>query len=223
MNSGRISYYPAFINLAGKSCVVVGGGEVALRKANALLEREAEVTVISPEVCPELTALANEGRIRISPRRYRSGDLDGAFLVISATDNRQTNGQVAGDAATRNVLVNVVDDAALSSFIVPSSFKRGDVVVAVSTSGRGPALARKIRTKLEAEFGEEYDDLARLVDEVRSDLKRRGTSADAEAWQTALDVDSLLGLLRQGKTAEARNLLVKNLKGVQFLRKGMHK
>lgn len=190
---------------------MVGGGQVALRKVKAFLEHGANVEVISPDFCAELSKMAAKGAIRLVRRQYRLGDLTGALIAVAATDNPRTNLRVAKEASTSAVLVNVVDDAENSDFIVPSCLKRGDVCVAVSTGGRSPALARKIRENLEGEFGEEYASLLRLVDEVRSEIKTQGIKIEGDGWQDALDIDLLLDLLRKGEAEKARAVLLHNL------------
>ena len=135
-------YYPIFLNIRGKRCVVVGGGPVALRKVNILLEHEANVEVISPELCPELSQLAKSRAIQVLQRNYNGGDLQGVFIAIAATDDGEINNKVAEEARAKGVLVNVVDDLEHSDFIVPSQFRRGDIAIAVSTAGKSPALAR---------------------------------------------------------------------------------
>ncbi len=191
---------------------MVGGGQVALRKVRAFLEHGANVEVISRELCAELNRLAESGAIRAIRRQYRLGDLTGALIAVAATDNRRTNLRVAKEASTSAVLVNVVDDAESSDFIVPSCLRRGDVAVAVSTGGKSPALARKIREKLEGVFGEEYASLLRLVDEVRSEMKRQGITVDGDGWHSALDLDLIIDLLKQGEKEKARTALRNNLK-----------
>lgn len=206
------AYYPVSLNIKGRKCVVVGGGEVALRKVRALLEHGARVTVISPELGPELVQLAEHGEIAALNREYRAGDLKGSFVAIAATDDSDTNRQIVREANNKAVLVNVVDDAENSDFIVPSCLRRGDVTIAVATAGRSPALARKIRTRLEKDFGEEYAVLALLIDEVRTGLKRRGITVGGDGWQAALDLDELTELLRKGEREKARVLIMSRLK-----------
>lgn len=207
----KASYYPVFLKISGRRCVVVGGGQVALRKVKALLEHGAKVDVISPELCTELERLAKGGEIRAVRRNYRAGDLANALIAIAATDNRRTNLGVSREARKAATLVNVVDDADASDFIVPSCLRRGEVVVAVSTGGKSPALARKIRTGLEECFGAEYAVLVSLVEEVRAEVKQRGIDVDAEDWQKALDLDVLTGLLKKGDGEKARAALLTSL------------
>ena len=205
-------YYPIFLNISGKRCVVVGGGQVSLRKVKALLEHRASVEVISPDACPELNKLAEDGEISVLPRSYRAGDIEDAFIVIAATSDRDTNLEVAQEAQRKAVLVNVVDDQGNSDFIAPSYVRRGDITIAVSTAGRSPALARKIRTRLEKDFGDEYASLARLIGEVRAEIKRQGIRVNGDGWQEALDLDLLIKLLKEGDKEKAKTVLVSGLR-----------
>jgi len=207
-----ITYCPIFLNLRGKHCVVVGAGEVALRKIRMLLECSAKVTVISPTVHTHVSQLAKAGFVVLRRRSYRTGDLKDAAVVISATNRRSINQAVADEARRRRILINVVDDPGHSDFIVPSFFRRGGLTIAVSTSGMSPALARKIRTKLEADFGAEYVLLLTLAEEVRSELKKKKVKVSAQAWQKALDLDGLIDLVRSRRMDEAKTLLLLRLK-----------
>jgi precorrin-2 dehydrogenase / sirohydrochlorin ferrochelatase len=196
-------YYPIFLQVSGKRCVVVGGGQVAARKVISLLENQAQVEVISPEICPELNRLGQEGKVQLTPRPYQQGDLAGALVVIAATDDQEVNTRISKEAQELGVLVNVVDDAKKSNFIVPACLHRGDLNIAISTSGRSPALARRLRRKLEEEIGEEYTFLALIVSEVREELKRRGIKVSRNAWQKALDLDKLIELIKRGEIGAA--------------------
>ena len=204
-------YYPIFLDLSGRKCVVVGGGPVALRKAKALMEHGGNVQVISPDLCPELARMVEKGTIQVTQKGYESGGLEGAFIVIAATDDKEINSRVAREAGERGVLVNVVDDPKHSDFIVPSYLRRGPLTIAISTAGRSPALARKIRTLLEEEIGAEYASLALMIGEVRSELRERGIIVDGDSWQEAIDLDLLKGMLRAGQNKEAKATLLGNI------------
>ncbi len=206
------AYYPISLNINGRRCIVVGGGEVALRKVGTLLKHGASVKVISPDLCPELNQLAKDGQIGVLQRSYQVGDLHSAFLAIIATSDRQTNIDAVKESRNSGVLVNVVDDAENSDFIVPSYMRRGDITIAVSTGGRSPALARKIRTRLEKDFGGEYASLALLIDEVRTEVKQQGIKVNGNIWQEALDLDLMIDLLKEGDSEKARAILLSNLK-----------
>jgi siroheme synthase-like protein len=200
------------MDISERMCVVIGGGEVALRKVKALLECHAKVNVVSPEICNDLDQLGRDGDVTIYRRRYQAGDLNGAVLAIAATDDRDTNQAVSEEARERSIAVNVVDVPASSDFIFPSYFSRGDITIAVSTAGSSPALARKIRTQLEKQVGEEYAVLTRVANDVRKKIKQSGYTVDAERWQSALDLESLLGLIRLGDEDKAAELLFDRLK-----------
>jgi len=210
-----LAYYPIFLKISRKKCVVVGGGRVALRKVRALLEYGANVEVISPDPCPELNKLGETGEIKVLRRRYQAGDLQGALIAIAATDNSALNQQVIKEAKGKAVLVNVVDDLENSDFIVPSYVRRGALTIAVSTAGRSPALARKIRTKLEKELGDEYASLVRLIGEVRAEVRRQGIKVTGDDWQEALDLDLMIDLLKRGDDQKAKAVLLDNLKARQ--------
>jgi siroheme synthase-like protein len=207
-------YYPILLNVQGRKCLVVGGGKVALRKVKALLEHGATVEVVSPVLCPELNQLAVDEAIRAIKRDYKLEDLQHAFITIAATDYAKTNERVAAEARRGGILTNLVDDPKNSDFIVPSYFERGDVIITVSTSGRSPALARKIRSELEKNFKAEYEQLAIIADKVRSKLKQQGITVSSDAWQQVLSLNSLIELLRQGKNQEAEEIMLTRLKAL---------
>ncbi len=205
-------YYPIMLNLRGKKCVVVGGGTVALRKVKMLLDCGADITVISPKPHLGMTKLSEKKAIRLIHRNYKVGDLMGTTLAVASTDVREINRTVAHEAKRLGILVNVVDDPRLSSFILPSFFRRGNLTIAVSSAGTSPALARKIRSNLEKSLGKEYATLLSLISEVRSSLKKRGCVVDGEAWQEVLDLKSLIRLIQKGQGKKAKILLLNKLK-----------
>ncbi len=157
-------YYPIFLNIQDKKCVVVGGGNVAWRKVCSLKEAGAKVVVVSPDFCPELEKEAGIERIQ---QKYDAGHLKGASLVVASTDDGEVNKKVYYDAIESGILVNVVDKPEFCSFIVPASVMRGDLCISISTGGASPALARNIREYLERQFGEEYDEFTKLLSEMR--------------------------------------------------------
>jgi precorrin-2 dehydrogenase/sirohydrochlorin ferrochelatase len=210
-NSTPPVYYPIFLNLRGKKCVVIGGGHVALRKVKMLLEAGANVFVISRTSHPEITKLSKRKAIHLIQRDYKAGDLKNAVITLACTDVKEVNRKVALEAKKADVMANVADDPERSDFITPSFFKRGNLIVAVSTAGVSPALARKIRTKLEKTFGKEYASLLSLIGEVRSTLKEKGYPVSTETWQEALDLDSLIRLLQSGHRKKAKAILLTKL------------
>jgi len=209
------SYYPIYLNVSDRKCIVIGGGEIALRKVQILLEYGAEVDVISPELAPELIKLAQDNQISTFTREYKDGDLKKAFVAIAATDSDEINRQVAAEARRRSILINVVDDAKYSDFIVPSVMRRGDITITVSTSGKSPALARKLRMQIEDEIGDEYIALTELIAEVRSQIIKEGIKVSGDSWQEALDLPALLKLLTEGGKEKARQYLLTRLKSKQ--------
>lgn len=197
-------FYPVNLQIAGKPCVVIGGGAVAERKVNALLKAEAVVTVISPQMTVALSRLAQMQHIKHVDRPYRQGDLAGFFLVICATDHRSVNRAAALEADERGLLLNVVDDPDLGNFSVPAQVTRGDLLLTVSTAGKSPALAKLLRQDLAARYGDEYGLYLELVAKIRAELKNvLATSKDREQfWRESIDEEVII-LLRQGKINEA--------------------
>jgi siroheme synthase-like protein len=162
-------WYPTFLDLEGKSCLVVGGGPVALEKARGLLECGARVTVVAPRIEGDLLDLP----VGIVEGGYRSSDLDGRFLVIAATDDEELNRRVSADAAERDLLCNVADRGELCSFILPAVHRQGPITVAVSTGGASPALAQRIRDRVAELVGPEHADLARRLRDLRPAARER--------------------------------------------------
>jgi precorrin-2 dehydrogenase/sirohydrochlorin ferrochelatase len=172
-------YYPLFLDLTGRLVVVVGGGRVAERKVRQLLACGARVTVISPTATPRLRTWHRRDAIRWRPRRYKRCDLQQAWLVVSASDDAAVNRRVARDAVRCRTLANVVDDASVSTAIAPAWFRRGALVVAFSTGGASPALARQLRLRLSREIGRDYSAYVKLLAHVRGEIRRRVKDAGA--------------------------------------------
>jgi precorrin-2 dehydrogenase / sirohydrochlorin ferrochelatase len=196
-------YFPVFLDLKEKRCIVVGGGAVAERKVKNLLKAGARVKVISPELTAPLSRLRDEKKISHLSRSYRRKDLKGALLAIAATNDRTINERVFREATANRIPVNVVDDPAHSSFIVPSIVHKKDLLVAVSTSGRSPALARLLRQKLEREIGPEYPRFLSLLGRVRKKVLSRGLGPrENQRIFRRLVKDDLLPLIRGKKRRE---------------------
>ena len=166
-------YYPAMLDIADRKCVVIGGGAVGARKVKTLLECRARVTVISPQAHESLVDLAARGEIILHARGYKSTDLDGAFLVIGATDNEELNARISQDAQDRNLLCNIADRPAACNFILPSIVRQKDLVIAISTCGQSPAFAKKVRQDLQCQFGAEYGVFLELMGAIRKKLLAR--------------------------------------------------
>ncbi|WP_456371061.1 precorrin-2 dehydrogenase/sirohydrochlorin ferrochelatase family protein [Thermodesulfatator atlanticus] len=171
-------YYPIFLKIEQKTCVVVGGGKVACRKIKSLLEAGARVRVIAPHVIDEIAKMAEEGRVELLKRPYKKGDLKGAVLVYAATDDPKVQEEVFSEAEELGIFCNVVDKPRLCSFIVPSLVKRGRLQLAISTSGASPALARRLREQLEQEFGPEYEEYLELMAKWREEILARDLSEE---------------------------------------------
>ncbi|MDY7034080.1 MAG: bifunctional precorrin-2 dehydrogenase/sirohydrochlorin ferrochelatase [Thermodesulfobacteriota bacterium] len=171
-------YYPIYLDINGKRCIVLGGGRIAERKVKSLLKCGADVTVISPDLAPPLNTLLSKGRIRHIQRDYQEGDLEGAFLVIGATNDSLAHEKASQEAQKCGILINIVDTPDRCNFIVPSVVERDDLVIAISTNGKSPALARRIREELESVYGREYGVFLALLGAVREKLLK--TSNDSE-------------------------------------------
>ena len=171
-------YYPIFLELQGEKVLVVGGGTVALRKIDTLLEYGARVHVIAKELKPPLNAYVDEGKIKSIGQEFEEEALRGFFLVIAATNDRRLNSKIGKIAKEMGLLVNAVDQPADCNFIVPSVLRRGDLQVAVSTSGKSPVMARKVRKDMERVLGDEYGHLLALMGRIRKEVLSRGLSQE---------------------------------------------
>ncbi len=203
-------YYPVFLDLSGKPVLVVGGGKIAHQKMENLLKAGAEVTVISPELNEPMAALKAEGRFRHIEREYQHGDIEGYSIAFVATDDRSANEVINREGKERRVWVNAVDDPPYCDFIMPGIVQRGDLVIAISTSGRSPAMARKMREELSDFLTEEWVAMLELAAEVRAGLRERDIMVDSDTWNAALD-NELRHLLKEGRYDEARQRLLRNL------------
>jgi precorrin-2 dehydrogenase/sirohydrochlorin ferrochelatase len=201
-----VSAYPiALVHLEDARCIVVGGGAVAARKVTALREGGARPIVISPALCDPLCDLAQDGEIQVIERTYRPGDLDGARVVIAATDDPGTNHAVYEEAVSAGCLVNVVDDPAHCTFYVPATVRRGTLTISISTGGHSPSLARRIREALEMQFDAAYGPYLSLLGTLRPVVRDRIADAVQRKalWAALLDSD-ILDLLRDGTEQAAR-------------------
>ena len=197
---------PINLDVRGRRCLVVGGGEVARRKVRTLLEADAAVTVVAPDVHKLLKA---DDRVEVHERAFRVADLHEAFVVVVATDDDLTNRSVARDAADFGCLVNVVDCPALSNFIVPATLRRGELAVCVSTGGASPALSRRIRQRLEERFGEEYADFVDVLGEIRRRVFEKVPESERrpEIFRQLTDERWLEVLREKGKDALRTEML----------------
>ncbi|MCL5104524.1 MAG: bifunctional precorrin-2 dehydrogenase/sirohydrochlorin ferrochelatase [Armatimonadetes bacterium] len=199
-----MGFYPIAVDVTDRPCLIVGGGDVAYRKLVALREAGAVVTVISPEIDPRMESYDGLTVIR---REYQPGDTSGYVLVFAATGNRPVNAAVYNEAVRGNIPVNVVDDPELCSFIVPAVVRRGGLLIAITTSGKSPALSKKIRRELEKSYGEEYSVFVDLMGELREITKAEfDTQAEREALFNRLLDSEIFDLIRADRIEDARRL-----------------
>ncbi|MGD9797010.1 MAG: bifunctional precorrin-2 dehydrogenase/sirohydrochlorin ferrochelatase [Acidimicrobiia bacterium] len=194
--------YPVTLVVEDRPCLVVGGRGVARQKVIGLLAAGARVTVVAPEVDEDVAALD----VVVERRPYRSGEVAGYRLVLTATGDPEVNRRVHADAEAAGVWVNAADDPANCSFTLPAVVRRGDLSVAVATGGRSPALASWLRARLEGELGPEYEVVLQLLASERDGLRSEGIATEGLPWRDALD-GGLLDLVRQGRVDEARALI----------------
>ena len=193
-----VRYYPIFLKVANRSCLVVGGGEVGARKVETLLRSGGSVGVVSPEVVPWLEEEIQKGAVELVASHYEEQQLEGCFLVIAATDDMELNCRIAQDAEKRRILCNVVDYPQEGDFILPALVQRGALTLAISTSGKSPAMARQLRQELEQRFGMEYAHFLEIMGAVRTRVLEE--SQDSQANKEKFDqlVNSeLLELVRR--------------------------
>jgi siroheme synthase-like protein len=209
-----MGYYPVVLELSGRRCVVLGGGAVAERKVEGLVEACANIKVISPTITTGLQRFVDDNKILHEKRSYLPGDLAGYQLAFVATDDAEINATVYKEGRDRGVWVNAADDPAHCDFILPSVLRRGELAVAVSTGGKSPALARSIREELEPHFTADHASLVELAAEVREELRRLSLSPGYEKWRSALN-SAVRQHIRGGEITQARKLLLKALGAMQ--------
>jgi siroheme synthase-like protein len=202
------TYYPVYIQLQGQPCVVIGGGTIAEGKVEGLLAAQANVTVISPAITARLHDLVGEKRISYLAREYQTGDLTGAFLVNCATDRTEINHAVWQEATANRQLVNVVDDTPRCNFIAPSILRKGDLTIAISTSGKAPALAVRLKERFQRELGSEYARFLELAGELREPLAQHIPDFETRKalWYEIVDSE-ILGALADGDETLAREII----------------
>jgi siroheme synthase-like protein len=203
-------FYIACLKLTGRRNVVIGGGDIGLEKVEGLLACDADVTLIAPDAIEPLRKLAAEGSIEWIQREYRRGDLEKTFMVIAATNDTDVNIEVYEHAEERAMLVNVVDVPPLCNFILPAIVRTGPLAIAISTAGASPALAKRIKNEIAAEYGEPYARLAELLNEARGWAKGTlPTYQDRKVFFESIvngDPDPI-GLLKQGDEQSVRDLI----------------
>ena len=211
-------YYPVFLDLRGRRVVVIGGGAMGEEKVTRLMPYGADVVVVSPDVTDEVSKLAQDGQVEWTRRLYRGGDLEGAFIAIVAdTSDDAVNHAVSEEARQRNVPLNVADVTDLCTWITPSVARRGEVIVATSTGGASPALARRFREILNGTSRTpsrhelmDFADLAPLLSDARKQLLDKGIRLNLDHWQACL-TDELIDLVQAGQIEQAKQVLMDSL------------
>lgn len=200
--------YPVILDLKDQPCVVVGGGPMAEEKIRALLDAGARLTVISPELTEPLANMAWKNHFKWLNRHYAHGDLDGAYLVIGADMDRSRNNLIAEEATRKRVLLNCLDDPPNCRFIFPSIHRQGDLVIALSTTGKCPALAVRIRQKLAADYGSEYAEFLRIAGAMRDRIAELipDFNTRRELWYRLVD-SKAIALLKAGRRQDAIDTL----------------
>jgi len=191
-----MKYYPVFLNLNGKQALVVGGGIVAERKIEILLDCGALIDIISKKLTDKLNEFLESGKICRIGESFKENHLDNVFLVIAATNDERLNHKISNIAQTRGLLVNAVDQPADCNFIVPSILRKGDLLIAISTSGKSPSLAKKIRRDLEPQFGDEYASFLTLMGRIRDKIlaKKLPQNENSQIFHEIANSDTLKAL-----------------------------
>jgi precorrin-2 dehydrogenase/sirohydrochlorin ferrochelatase len=203
-----MGYYPILLDLGGKKALVVGGGRVARRKVEGLLEFGASIGIVAKDLASELKTLVDSGTIRLLGQEFEDRNLDDVCLVIAATDDRKLNHQIAEAARKRGLLVNAVDQPSDCNFIVPSVLKRGELLIAISTSGKTPALAKKIREELDGQFGTEYETFLDLMGRLRKEILAMGLSQEENRGVFHEMIESgILEAISENDPAKVRSIL----------------
>jgi len=223
-------YYPVFLDIVDKPVVVIGGGNIALQKVEGLIDAGASVTVISPELNDRMAQLRDEGRFVYVKRKYEPGDIEGAELVFVATDDGAENRRVWQEGRSRHIWVNAVDDIPNCDFIMPGIVRKGDLILAISTSGTSPAMARKVREDIEEFLSEEDAALLDLAAEIRRELREQGIAikncqhclrTSNDVWNVALDAD-VKRLLKENRRDEAKERVLNLLLSPSGQHKATH-
>jgi len=210
-----MGYYPIFLELRGRRCLVIGGGVIAERKVHGLLAAEAAVTVVSPQLTALLADWSQHGALQHVARTYQEGDMRGYHLVFVATDDGAVTAAVAREGRERGIWVNAADDPAYCDFILPAVVRRGTLSIAIATGGTSPALTRAIREELQEYFTEDYGLLATVAAEVRLQLRTDKRAVPGARWVQALRNEEFRDLIRAGFREEAKDWLLVQLREEQ--------
>jgi precorrin-2 dehydrogenase/sirohydrochlorin ferrochelatase len=205
-------YYPVNLDIQNRKCLVVGGGDVGTRKVMTLLDCGAKVIVVSPEVTEKIEEVSNKGLIKLERRGFKPSDLDKMFLVIGATDNPELNRRIHTGAERLGMLCNIADRPEVCNFILPAIVNRGDLIIAISTSGKSPAFAKKLRKDLEKKFGTEYAEFLTLMGGIRTKLLSEDHEPEAHkhVFENLIKRD-LITLIKHRDIAAINSLLLEIL------------
>ena len=211
-----MKYYPVYLDITNKRCVIVGGGDVAERKAERLLDFGARVTVIGKTLTPLLETMKRDGRIEHIHADYDGTLIGNAFMLIGATDRDDINTRISLDGKHKGILVNIVDDPAKCDFILPSLVQQGDLAIAISTGGKSPALAKKLREELEKRYGPEYEALLHMLGKLREKVVARGYASDEnkQRFEAVIDSDILQHI--KDKNWEQVKKIIYEITGVEI-------
>jgi precorrin-2 dehydrogenase/sirohydrochlorin ferrochelatase len=211
-----VRYYPLFLDIRNKKCLVVGGGSVGTRKTETLIRCGAEVTVISKDFSAGFSGLKNTKNPVLFSKDYDSSDLEGMFLVFAATSDRDLNERIRLDAEKQGKLYSIADDPDRSCFIAPSVVERGDLTIAVSTGGQSPALARKLRQDLATLYGPEYDEFLRIMGAFRKRILEKGHDPEAHKhlFRQVIDRD-VPSMIKEGRNDDVKAVF-KEIFGKEF-------
>jgi len=210
------TYYPIYVELHQQPCVVIGGGKIAQGKVEGLLAAGAKVTIVSPDLTPHLRALVEQSQVTYIGRTYQPGDLTAAFMVICATDQTEVNHQVWQEASANRQLVNVVDDTPRCNFIAPAILRKGDLTIAISTAGKAPALAVRLKESLQNQIGPEYERFLELSGQLRELLAHHVPDFETRKalWYELVDSDALSLLARGDEPAAVE--IISQVVGFRF-------
>ncbi len=204
-------YYPIFLDIEDRPVIVIGGGRVACEKVAGLRKAGARITIVSPDLAPELEALKQQGELEHIARPWQESDLDADWaIVMVATDDGAVNREVSAASRARRIWVNAADDPVNCDFILPAVVRKGKITLAASTARASPELARRLREELEAYLTDDMPALAELLAEVRQEVRRRKIHVANDTWQEAID-EHLRVLLAQRKYVQAKAYLVERL------------
>jgi len=199
-----------FVKLQNKKCIVLGGGQVAERKICLLLEAGGQVVLISPEITEKLKSLVINNKIEYLNRKYKKGDLKGAYIVIAATDSPMVNKKIYEESSKSGIMINIVDAPELCDFILPSFIKRGPLMITVTTDGESPALAKKIRKDIEKIYGEEYGAFTTLLGSLRERIQEEipEEKSRKKFWEILLE-SNIPQLLKERKKEDVEEIIEK--------------